>query len=92
MVKNFGISFGWQVPMLTIINGLVLLLVAYWMVKKRSIPLGLIFLGGFLNWWERLNYGYVTDYWRIMGTNIYNNVNDWLIFVGVVWFLWTSRK
>lgn len=49
-------------------------------------------LGGGLNLWERWQWGYVTDYWRIPFTPVYNNVNDWLIFIGVVLYIWQQIR
>lgn len=78
--------------MVSVITGVLLIVIAYLAVKQKSWGLLLVLIGGSLNWWERVTNGYVADYWRIWGTNIYNNINDWLIFVGVVWFLWKNRK
>jgi lipoprotein signal peptidase len=88
MIRNFGISFGkilsgvewWQLG--------VWILTILWLVKSKNWRIGLIVLGGGLNLWERWRWGFVIDYWRIPFTNIYNNVNDWLIFIGVVLLIW----
>lgn len=40
--------------------------------------------GGCVNLIDRIRYGGVCDYWKIWGINIYNNIADWLIFIGVV--------
>lgn len=92
VMRNSGISLGIQFPGITIISGLLLLLVIFWALREKDWRLGLIALGGGLNLAERLVYGAVLDYWRIPGTQIYNNINDWLIFAGVVLYLWKKLK
>lgn len=90
MVKNLGISFGisflgdwwWGI--------LMWLALGWWWWRTKNRALLLILVGGGLNIWERLTLGYVRDYWRIPGTNIYNNINDWLIFVGLIIFIGSS--
>lgn len=94
MIKNLGVSFGFLVPSLEWISGLLLVLLAVWWWRSKNWTLLLIIVGGGLNWWERWQWGYVTDYWKIPGINVYNNFNDWLIFIGVVlygWQLWKKK-
>ena len=64
----------------------------YWWIKERDWRLLFIIVGGLLNFLERLYRGYVVDYWRIPGTEIYNNINDWLIFIGLGLYLWKKLK
>ena len=92
VIRNNGISLGIWFPGVTIASGLLLLFLAYWWYKERDWRLLLIILGGLLNFSERLIFGSVSDYWRILGTGIYNNVNDWLIFGGVVLYLWKKLR
>jgi lipoprotein signal peptidase len=95
MVANYGISFGISLPGLLVINGLLLLGLIGWWWKDRSWGLILIIIGGSLNLIDRIIYGYVRDYWQIPLTNIYNNFNDWLIFGGLLvylWQKWQSKK
>jgi len=59
------------------------------------IGLFLIVIGGALNTYERVRFGQVYDYWNFLGTGIYNNINDWLIGIGLVLFLisiWKKKK
>lgn len=85
VIKNYGISFG--------INGLIFILLSIIFIlfltviffKKKSFGLGLMVVGGWINLIDRLVWGYVRDYWRLM--TVYNNLADWLIGVGVVLFL-----
>jgi lipoprotein signal peptidase len=55
-----------------------------------------IFIGGFLNLFERIIFGYVRDYWNFLGVGLYNNINDWIIGVGVliclIDLLWKKSK
>jgi len=52
-------------------------------------------IGGLINIVDRLVFGYVRDYWNFGGALI-NNLNDWLIGVGVLLFLlemiWKKQK
>ena len=45
---------------------------------------------------ERWRYGGVRDYWPLPLTSIYNNINDYLIAVGVIqligYFLWKKKQ
>ena len=92
MVKNFGVSFGTMVPGVTLITGVFLLGIIWWWIKTKNWRIIPIIVGGGFNFYERCRLGYVTDYWRIPGTNIYNNINDWLITVGVGLLLWQLLK
>jgi len=92
MIRNFGISFGKMLPGVSWWELGVWLLTWVWFLKSKNWRIGLIVLGGGLNLWERYKWGFVVDYWRIPFTNIYNNVNDWLIFIGVGLYLWQQLK
>jgi len=77
------------------LSGIFLVVIGYFWLKERDWGFGLIFLGGMLNWTERLVNGFVVDYWQIPLTNIYNNINDYLIFIGSVWLIikkWKKTK
>lgn len=84
MVENTGISFGWQIPGIEIVSILILLVVFYCWWKGREKGWWFIILGGGLNLGERLLSGRVIDYWPIFNTGIYNNINDYLIFIGLI--------
>ena len=73
--------------------GMVLLIILFFIWKKdRNWGWLLIILGGLLNLGERLIFGTVNDYWLIPFTNIYNNINDYLIFIGGIIVLWKKLK
>lgn len=88
MIKNYGISFGQIIPGMLWLQGGVWLMTCWWLLKSKNWRVGLIVVGGGLNLWQRIQWGYVVDYWRIPMTDVYNNINDWLIFGGVVLYLW----
>ncbi len=92
MVKNFGVSFGQQIPSLLLLTTLIWFLTLGWLIKSKNWRVGLIVLGGGLNLWQRWQLGYVIDYWKIPMTNIYNNINDWLIFAGVILYIWQQIR
>jgi len=92
IVKNYGISFGQSFPGLIIISGVFWGLLTLMAIKEKKLSLWLAVVGGGLNFLERLFWGYVIDYWKIPGIPLYNNVNDWLIFGGVVWYLLEKMK
>ena len=52
-----------------------------------ELGLLLIIIGGGRSLWERWKWGYVNDYWNFLGTGIYNNLNDWLISLGLLIYL-----
>lgn len=92
MLRNLGISFGWEIPGVIWVSGIVLALVAFWAIREKSWQLGLVALGGGLNWWQRITLGYVVDYWKLPLVPIYNNINDWLVVLGLVLYLWKKLK
>lgn len=90
-VANSGVSFGWFV------NGLWLVLtvfVFYFLIFRSNEGLGfwIILIGGGINLVDRLRFGYVRDYWQLPMTSLYNNVNDWLIGMGTVIFIYSLWK
>jgi lipoprotein signal peptidase len=59
------------------------------------VALFLILIGGGLNTYERLGWGFVHDYWNFLGLGIYNNFNDWLIGIGLLLYIinvWKKKK
>ena len=83
MVKNYGISFGMNGSFLIILSIIFILLFLVLAIKKGR-GYWFIFIGGFFNLIERMVYGYVKDYWNFLGTGLYNNINDWIIGLGVL--------
>lgn len=106
IVKNYGISFGINGTFFIVLSIIFVLLFLVLSIKKGGGPtksftfrragFGLIFIGGFLNLIERIVLGYVRDYWNFLGLGLYNNINDWIIGIGVliclIDILWKKSK
>jgi lipoprotein signal peptidase len=88
MIRNYGISFGNNIPGLYLVNIIMIVVLFVWWWRSRNWRILLIIIGGGLNFLERLRYGYIIDYWKVPVIGVYNNINDWLIFIGVVLCLW----
>ena len=70
-------------------------------VKKRGnkvmdiVGLLLIVIGGGFNTYQKIRFGMVNDYWNFLGLGIYNNLNDWMIGVGLLLYIigvWKKKK
>lgn len=86
ITKNYGVSFSmnWFNPL--VLNILFVIFIGWFYLKNESYFFGLILIGGIVNMIDRLIFGYVRDYWTLGGILI-NNLNDWLIGLGVSLFL-----
>lgn len=87
---NKGVSFGWfsGIDVWMIVGVWMLVL---WLFLKEKFGRGgivLILLGGRVNLLMRLIYGGVVDNWLIRDM-LYNNLADYLIFVGLCWYGFT---
>lgn len=94
MVYNEGVFLGIKLNGILYISALILFILVLWEIKIKSFGLILIIIGGFFNFYQRLRYGYVVDYWKVPFFNIYNNFMDWLIFIGIILFiieLWKKK-
>jgi len=95
MVKNYGISFGIDGVFFILLSAIFVVLFLFLAIKKGR-GYWLIFIGGFLNLIERIMFGYVRDYWNFLGMGLYNNINDWIIGIGVliclIDLLWKKSK
>ena len=106
MVKNYGISFGIDGTFFIVLSIIFVLLFLYLNIKEwrgpakssafRRAGIGLIFIGGAANLIERMILGYVRDYWNFLYSGLYNNINDWIIGIGVLFclidLLWKKSK
>lgn len=106
IVKNYGISFGINGVFFILLNIIFTLLFLYLNIKEwrgpakssalRRAGIGLIFIGAAANLIERIILGYVRDYWNFFHLGLYNNINDWIIGVGVliclIDLLWKKSK
>ena len=95
LIHNYGISFGISGLFFIGLNVILVILFLFLAIKKGK-GYWLIFIGGLLNLSERIIFGYVRDYWNFLGVGLYNNINDWIIGVGVliclIDLLWKKSK
>jgi len=95
MVKNYGISFGINGVFFIVLSIIFVLLFLFLSIRKGG-GYWLIFMGGLANLIERIFLGYVRDYWNFLGLGLYNNINDWIIGIGVLFclrdLLWKKSK
>jgi len=92
LAENFGVSFGWGGKLVTGFSLIFLVVLMGWWWLARP-ELFLILVGGWINLVDRLVFGYVRDYWKFI--SVYNNLADWLIGIGVGWFilnLWKQNQ
>ena len=93
LVRNRGVSLGWGGDF-GILWVIVTAGVIGWWWKRESLGKWFLIAGGLGNLLDRLRFGFVCDYWKILGAGIYNNLNDWLIFFGVLiifWEIWRKK-
>lgn len=85
VVRNYGVSFGIGGWFLIFLN-IILLLFLTWIWWKHNLGgISLVIVGGWINLFDRIIFGYVRDYWKI--GFVYNNIADWIIQIGVIIFL-----
>lgn len=85
IIKNEGMSFGLTSLNNILYSGLLIGLISIYVVHNK-IGIGLVIVGGLINFIDRYRFGYVRDYWNVW-ENIFNNLNDWLIVAGVLLFI-----
>lgn len=95
LLKNYGFSLSFQCCNMLFLNIIFVLFLGWIFWKRKEVGLVLILIGGLVNLIDRIEYGYVRDYW-ILGEVLINNLNDWLIVLGVLLFLieslWKKQK
>lgn len=95
VVKNYGVSFGYNGLFFILLNIIFILFFGWWSFKKGDWSI-LIFSGGLVNLMDRIILGYVRDYWNFLHSGLYNNVNDWIIGIGLICclfdLLWKKSK
>ena len=87
VVQNKGISFGIDLPMTEVFLVIFLAILAREIVKSFKWSIYLVFVGGMINFTDRLLVGFVRDYFKVLF--FYNNLADWVIFVGVILYFAT---
>lgn len=85
IVKNYGISFGINGMFFIILNVLFVLLITVIFIRLDFWSLGFLVIGGWVNFIDRIRFGYVRDYWQF--GMVYNNLADWMIGLGIILFL-----
>ena len=93
IIYNNGMSFGWGINK-WIVAGMWLIF-SLWLDNKKNLGWYLVMMGGAINLVDRFRLGAVRDYWRLPIVGVYNNINDWLIFVGfmlIIWSLWQKKS
>ena len=95
LVENYGISFGVEGDLFIFLS-IIFVLLFLGLAIKNGRGYWLIFIGGLANLGERMIFGYVRDYWNFFNLGVYNNINDWIIGVGVliclIDLLWKKSK
>lgn len=95
ITNNYGVSLSvnWLNPLF--LNIIFVLIIGWFYFKNKSYFLVLVLVGGIVNMIDRLSFGYVRDYWNFTKVMV-NNLNDWLICLGVLLFLledlWKRQK
>lgn len=91
--ENIGVSFGFGGKLLIIFSFFLLCWLSCFWWKEDYFGLGLILIGGWVNMIDRMVFGYVRDYWKLI--SVYNNIADWIIGLGVgifIWNLWNKNQ
>jgi lipoprotein signal peptidase len=89
---NPGLSFGLYSNLLLTGAFLVLVVVMALFWRRGDLCLMVIIIGGLINFTDRILFGYVRDYWNF--SFVYNNLADWIIFLGVlcsIVMLWKKK-
>ena len=100
LVLNSGVSFGLGGALsgttLVGLLGCVLVGLTWWQRKylfRHPVATGLFLGGAISNIFDRvIQEGTVRDWIRIPGTQLYNNVADWAIFIGWCMFLYCALR
>jgi signal peptidase II len=88
--QNHGMAFSISVPMWLIITAGAIMLAVLGFYAAHSLkikrldwywPLGLIFVGGLSNLFDRISYGYTIDYLHLYPYSFFN-IADLLIIIG----------
>jgi len=87
--KNRGVSFGMYFTGIEWIVFVILCFLGYLLVNNFSWGLYMVWVGGLINTINRLITGYVYDYFNL--GLVSNNIADFLIFVGIVLFLFRNE-
>ncbi len=100
---NYGIAFSvpFEGEILTVITGIIIIFLGFYLFflyKKRSFQkflfLTLLFLGAVSNFYDRINWGYVIDYWDLKYFTIFNLADVMIVagFLGLLISYFFSKK
>ena len=103
--KNFYIAFSipFSGPILTAIIGIIILILLYYWIKSVAAKtvgkpcelnpyiLSLLIIGAALNFADRIEHGFVVDYFYLRYFTVFN-LADCLICFSVIWLLFFSFK
>ena len=85
-VANQGIAFGVEFSSWFVWVGILVLVYIMW-VRIKSVEWGWLFVGGLANLMDRFLWGSVMDWIRIPGIEMWFNLADLYINVGIAWVL-----
>ena len=85
VIPNPGVSFSVELPMIKMVSVIFLFGLLFSLLKRFDWSVYLVFVGGLINTVDRFLLGFVRDYFNLIF--FYNNLADWVIFVGVVLYL-----
>ncbi|MBU1089057.1 signal peptidase II [Patescibacteria group bacterium] len=88
VTKNSGVSFGIGGEKGLIISLCFVIFFVGFYKKNGSKGLELVLVGATINLLDRLRFSFVRDYWNLGNMGIYNNIADWLIFAGLLYFVY----
>lgn len=91
-VVNEGFSFGLGRGVFPPVFFLGLCGLLFWLIltkRVRGAGWWLILTGGMVNGLSRFLAGFVYDYWKVPGVNLWFNFPDLLITIGVIWLVLT---
>lgn len=83
---NQGVAFGAEFSSWFVWVGILILVGVMW-AKSHHIEWGWLFVGGLANLLDRVLWGAVTDWINLWGTNMWFNLADLYINVGIAWVL-----
>jgi len=86
---NKGVSFGFYFNGIEWIILLILILILFFLIKRFSWGLYMVWCGGVINLVNRVLVGHVFDYFNF--ELVFNNIADFLIFIGIVLFLFRNE-
>lgn len=85
-MSNQGVAFGIGLSSWLVWVGILILVTIVW-IKSRQIEWGWLFVGGLANLLDRFVWGAVTDWIKMPGLDLWFNLADVYINIGIAWVL-----